>query len=285
MAMKRVAATAIRAFASSGNSSSLILTRSLHASTGKKKIVGVFYKGGEYAALNPNFVGCVEGALGIRDWLESLGHEYIVTDDKDGPNSKLEKLIPDMNILIPTPFHPAYLTAERIKKAKNLELVVTAGIGSDNVDLEAAAAAGLTVAEVTGSNVVSVAEDQLMRVLILVRNFVSGYRQVINGEWNVAAIAYRAYDLEGKTVGTVGAGRIGKLLLQRLKPFNCNLLYHDRIKISPELEKETGAKFEEDLDAMLPKCDVIVTNLPLTEKTKNKQSTFETNLTNFTISN
>jgi len=49
--------------------------------------VGVFYKGNEYAKLNPNFVGCVEGALGIREWLESKGHQYIVTDDKEGSNS------------------------------------------------------------------------------------------------------------------------------------------------------------------------------------------------------
>ncbi|PWZ21308.1 Formate dehydrogenase 1, mitochondrial [Zea mays] len=183
-------------------------------------------------------------------------------------NTKLEKHIEDMHVLITTPFHPAYVTAERIKKAKNLELLLTAGIGSDHIDLPAAAAAGLTVAEVTGSNTVSVAEDELLRILILLRNFLPGYQQVVQGEWNVAGIAHRAYDLEGKTVGTVGAGRIGRLLLQRLKPFNCNLLYHDRLQIDPELEKEIGAKFEEDLDAMLPKFDVIVINTPLTEKTR-----------------
>jgi formate dehydrogenase len=187
---------------------------------------------------------------------------------------ELEKHIEDMHVLITTPFHPAYVSAERIKKAKNLELLLTAGIGSDHIDLPAAAAAGLTVAEVTGSNTVSVAEDELMRILILVRNFLPGYQQVVQGEWDVAGIAHRAYDLEGKTVGTVGAGRIGRLLLQRLKPFNCNLLYHDRLQINPELEKEIGAKFEEDLDAMLPKCDVIVINTPLTEKTRSLFITF-----------
>ncbi|CAK9322577.1 unnamed protein product [Citrullus colocynthis] len=268
MAMKQAATAAIRALSSSVTSQSSPLVRHLHASAGSKKIVGVFYKANEYAAMNPNFVGCVEGALGIRDWLESQGHQYIVTDDKEGLNSELEKHIPDLHVLITTPFHPAYVTAERIKKAKNLQLLLTAGIGSDHVDLNAAAAAGLTVAEVTGSNVVSVAEDELMRILILVRNFLPGYHQVINGEWNVAGIAHRAYDLEGKTVGTVGAGRIGKLLLQRLKPFNCNLLYHDRLKIDPELEKQIGAQFEEDLEAMLPKCDVLVINTPLTDKTR-----------------
>ncbi|OAY25819.1 formate dehydrogenase, mitochondrial [Manihot esculenta] len=269
MAMKRAATSAIRAFPSSfGISGSSALGRHLHASAGSKKIVGVFYKANEYAAMNPNFLGCAEGALGIREWLESKGHRYIVTDDKEGPDCELEKHIPDLHVLITTPFHPAYVTAERIKKAKNLQLLLTAGIGSDHIDLKAAADAGLTVAEVTGSNVVSVAEDELMRILILLRNFLPGYHQVINGEWNVAGIAYRAYDLEGKTVGTVGAGRIGRLLLQRLKPFNCNLLYHDRLKMDPELENQTGAKFEEDLDAMLPKCDIIVINTPLTEKTR-----------------
>ncbi|XP_027184955.1 formate dehydrogenase, mitochondrial-like [Coffea eugenioides] len=268
MAMKRVAASALRAFTSSGDSTSSLVTRHLHASPGSKKIVGVFYDAKEYAAKNPNFLGCTENALGIRQWLESQGHQYIVTSDKEGPYCELEKHIPDLHVLITTPFHPAYVTAERIKKAKNLQLLLTAGIGSDHVDLKAAADAGLTVAEVTGSNVVSVAEDELMRILILVRNFVPGHHQVITGDWNVAGIAYRAYDLEGKTVGTVGAGRIGRLLLQRLKPFNCNLLYHDRLKMDPELENQIGAKFEEDLDKMLPKCDIIVINMPLTEKTR-----------------
>ncbi|XP_022983177.1 formate dehydrogenase, mitochondrial isoform X1 [Cucurbita maxima] len=269
MAMKQAATAEIRAFFfSSVTSQSSPLVRHLHASAGSKKIVGVFYKANEYAAMNPNFLGCVEGSLGIREWLESQGHQYIVTDDKEGLNCELEKHIPDLHVLITTPFHPAYVTAERIKKAKNLQLLLTAGIGSDHVDLNAAAAAGLTVAEVTGSNVVSVAEDELMRILILVRNFLPGHHQVIKGEWNVAGIAHRAYDLEGKTIGTVGAGRIGKLLLQRLKPFNCKLLYHDRLKIDPELEKQIGAKFEEDMDAMLPKCDVLVINTPLTDKTR-----------------
>jgi len=268
MVMKRATASAFRALTSSRNLTSSFLTRDLHASPGSEKIVGVFYQANEYAEKNPNFLGCVERALGIREWLESQGHQYIVTDDKEGPNCELEKHIPDAHVLITTPFHPAYVTEERIKRAKNLELVLTAGIGSDHVDLKAAADARLTVAEVTGSNVVSVAEDELMRILILVRNFLPGYQQVIRGEWDVAAIAYRAYDLEGKTVGTVGCGRIGRLLLQRLKAFNCNLLYHDRVKMDSELESQIGAKFEDDLDAMLPKCDIIVINTPLTEKTK-----------------
>ncbi|KAH9330979.1 hypothetical protein KI387_003087 [Taxus chinensis] len=262
MAGKRGVVSAMRAL------SPLSSVRELHAPAGANKVVGVFYKANEYASKNPNFLGCVENSLGIQEWLESNGHQYIVTDDKEGPNCELEKHIPDLHVLITTPFHPAYVTAERIKKAKNLQLLLTAGIGSDHIDLKAAAAAGLTVAEITGSNVVSVAEDELMRILILMRNFVPGYKQIVGGDWNVAAISYRSYDLEGKTIGTVGAGRIGKELLKRLKPFNCKLLYHDRLSMGPELEKETGATWEKNLDDMLPKCDVVVINMPLSDNTK-----------------
>lgn len=73
--------------------------------------------------------------------------------------------------------------------------------------------------KISESNVVSVAEDELMRILILMRNFVPGYKQIVEGDWKVAAISYRSYDLEGKTIGTIGAGRIGKELLKRLKVF------------------------------------------------------------------
>jgi len=90
-------------------------------------------------------------------------------------------------------------------------------VGSDHIDLHAAAEKGMTVAEVSGSNVVSVAEDELMRILLLVRNFLPAHKQVSEGGWNVAAVAYRAFDLQGKTVGTVGSGRIGQELLKRLK--------------------------------------------------------------------
>ncbi|KAL2634931.1 hypothetical protein R1flu_006410 [Riccia fluitans] len=238
--------------------------------TGKSyKIVGVLYKGREYAADNPKFLGCVENALGLREWLESLGHQYIVTDDKDGPDCELEKHINDMDILITTPFHPAYLTAERINKAKNLKLALTAGVGSDHINLPAAGSAGITVAEVTGSNITSVAEDELMRILILVRNFLPAWEQISNGEWDIAAAASRSSDLRDKVVATVGAGRIGRELLKRLKPFDCKqLLYWDRLSIGEENERETGATQETDLEALLAKSDIVALNIPLTEKTR-----------------
>lgn len=98
----------------------------------------------------------------------------MVTSDKDGPKSKLAKELVDADIVISQPFWPAYITAERIASAPKLKMAITAGIGSDHVDLEAACKRNITVAEVTGSNTVSVAEHVVMQILALVRNFVPG---------------------------------------------------------------------------------------------------------------
>jgi formate dehydrogenase len=97
-----------------------------------------------------------------------------------------------------------------------------------HIDLNAANKHNVTVAEVTGSNVVSVAEHVMMSILLLVRNFVPAHDQARSGEWNVANIARNTFDLEDKVVGTVGCGRIGYRVLQRLQPFGCKeLLWYD----------------------------------------------------------
>ena len=163
------------------------------------------------------------------------------------------------------------MTAERLAKAKKLKLAVTAGIGSDHVDLNAAneTNGGITVAEVTGSNVVSVAEHVVMTILTLVRNFVPAHEQIQAGEWDVAAAAKNEFDLEGKTVGTVAVGRIGERVLRRLKPFDCKeLLYFDYQPLKPDIEKEIGARRVEKLEDMLSQCDVVTINCPLHEKTR-----------------
>jgi len=163
------------------------------------------------------------------------------------------------------------LTAERLAKAKNLKLAVTAGIGSDHIDLNAAnqTNGGVTVAEVTGSNVVSVAEHVIMTILNLVRNFVPAHEQIERGEWEVAAVAKDSFDLENKVIGTVAVGRIGERVLRRLKPFDCKeLLYFDYQPLSPEKEKEIGCRRVEDLEEMIGQCDVVTINCPLHEKTK-----------------
>ena len=162
-------------------------------------------------------LGCVSGELGLRKFLEERGHTFVVTTDKDGSDSVFEKELVDADVVISQPFWPAYLTAERIAKAPKLKLAITAGIGSDHVDLQAAIDNDITVTEVTYSNSISVSEHVVMMILALVRNYIPSYNWVIKGGWNIADCVSKSYDVEGMNVGTVAAGRIGLAVLKRFE--------------------------------------------------------------------
>ena len=213
-------------------------------------------------------LGSVSGELGLRPFLESAGHTFVVTSDKEGSESVFERELPDADVVISQPFWPAYMTAERFEKAKNLKLIITAGIGSDHTDLSAAITQGVTVAEITYSNSISVSEHVVMMILGLVRNYLPSHEWVTRGGWNIADCAARSYDLEGMHVGTVAAGRIGLAVLRRLKPFDVKLHYTDRHRLPGEVEMELGLTFHDDAAAMVPYCDVVTINAPLHPETE-----------------
>jgi formate dehydrogenase len=213
-------------------------------------------------------LGSVSGELGLRSFLEGQGHRLIVTSDKDGTDSVFERELPDAEIVISQPFWPAYLTPERIEKATKLKLAVTAGIGSDHVDLPSAIKRGITVAEVTYSNSISVAEHVVMMILSQVRNYLPSYQWVIDGGWNIADCVERSYDLEGMQVGSVAAGRIGLAVLRRLQPFDVGLHYTDRHRLPESVEQELGLTFHEDTESLVQVCDVVTINAPLHPETE-----------------
>ena len=171
-------------------------------------------------------LGSVSGGLGLRKFLEGLGHTFVVTSDKEGATSVFERELTDAEIVISQPFWPAYLTAERIAKAKKLKLAITAGIGSDHVDLQAAIEHGVTVAEVTYSNSISVSEHVVMMILSLVRNYIPSYKWVIDGGWNIADCVSSSYDLEAMEVGTVGCRthRLGRS--EAIEALRCQASLH-----------------------------------------------------------
>ena len=213
-------------------------------------------------------LGSVSGELGLRKFLESHGHKFVVTSDKDGPNSVFERELVDADVVISQPFWPAYLTDERIAKAKNLKLAITAGIGSDHVDLKAAGEKSVTVAEVTFSNSISVSEHVVMMILGLVRNYIPSYQWVVKGGWNIADCVARSYDVEGMHVGTVAAGRIGLAVLRRLKPFDMHLHYYDRYRLPAAVEKELNLTWHPNVEDMVKVCDVVTINAPLHPETE-----------------
>ena len=215
-----------------------------------------------------HLLGSVSGELGLREFLEGAGHTLVVTSDKDREGSAFDRELPDADIVISQPFWPAYLTAERIAKAPKLKLAITAGIGSDHVDLDAAVSHGITVAEVTYSNSISVSEHVIMMILSLVRNYLPSYGWVVKGGWNIADCVARSYDLEGMNVGTVAAGRIGLAVLRRLKPFDVKLHYTDRHRLPEAVEQELGLTWHESAGSMVEVCDVVTINAPLHPETE-----------------
>ena len=214
-------------------------------------------------------LGCVSGELGLRKFLESNGHEFVVTNSKDGDGCEADKHIVDADIVISQPFFPYYLTKERIAKAKNLKMAITAGIGSDHVDLQAAMENKIDVVEVTFCNSRSVAEHIVMMIVSMVRDYHNQHRIVNEGGWNIADAVQRSYDVEGMHIGTVAAGRIGLDALRKMKPFDVHLHYFDRHKLPDSVEKELNLTFHETVESMVKVCDVVTINCPLHPETEN----------------
>ena len=219
---------------------------------------------------NPGeLLGCVSGELGLRKFLESNGHELVVTNSKDGDGCEADKHIVDADIVISQPFFPYYLTKEIIAKAKNLKMAITAGIGSDHVDLQAAMDNKIDVVEVTFCNSRSVAEHIVMMIVSMVRDYHNQHRIVNEGGWNIADAVQRSYDVEGMHIGTVAAGRIGLDALRKMKPFDVHLHYFDRHKLPDSVEKELNLTFHESVESMVKVCDVVTINCPLHPETEN----------------
>ena len=214
-------------------------------------------------------LGCVSGELGLRMFLESNGHEFVVTNSKDGDGCEADKHIVDADIVISQPFFPYYLTKERIAKAKNLKMAITAGIGSDHVDLQAAMENKIDVVEVTFCNSRSVAEHIVMMIVSMVRDYHNQHRIGNEGGWNIADAVQRSYDVEGMHIGTVAAGRIGLDALRKMKPFDVHLHYFDRHKLPDSVEKELNLTFHDSVESMVKVCDVVTINCPLHPETEN----------------
>ncbi|WP_329454521.1 NAD-dependent formate dehydrogenase [Streptomyces sp. NBC_01497] len=227
------------------------------------KIVAVLYPAEQQNEDTP-VLASADKILGLRPFLEAQGHEVVGMSDTD---AALDAELEDAEVLVTTPFWPVYLNEKRVENAERLKLVITAGIGSDHIDEAVAERHGISVAEVTGSNVVSVAEHNVMQILALVRNMLPGHRQAVEGGWDIAKVSRDAHDLEGKTVGLVGLGAIGARTALRLKGFDVRALYYANHRRTPAEEATLGVKYAR-LDDLVAESDVVCLALPLMEGSK-----------------
>ena len=213
-------------------------------------------------------LGCVSGELGLRKFLEDRGHTLVVTSDKDGEGCTADRELVDSDIVISQPFWPYYVTRELMESAPNLKMAITAGIGSDHVDLQAAMDNNVDVVEVTYCNSRSVAEHIVMMILSMVRDYHTQYAIVNKGGWHIADAVKRSYDVEGMHIGTIAAGRIGLDVLRKMHPFDVHLHYFDKHRLSNQVETELGLMYHDSVESLVAQCDVINISCPLHPETE-----------------
>jgi len=158
------------------------------------------------------------------------------------------------------------VTEEIIAAADDLKIIARAGAGLDNIDTEAASAAGIVVSSTPQANSISVAELAVGLMISLARQIPAADWDTRAGGWNRQI--FTGCELSGKTLGVVGFGRIGVLTATRAKVFGMNIIGHDDY-VDPESDpvKKLDAKMV-SLDALLAKADFITCHVPLTEGTR-----------------
>ncbi|TWI54618.1 phosphoglycerate dehydrogenase [Halalkalibacter nanhaiisediminis] len=156
------------------------------------------------------------------------------------------------------------VTAELLDKMPNLKIVARAGVGVDNIDLDAATKRGVVVVNAPDGNTISTAEHTFAMIMSVMRNIPQANASIKAGEWNRKA--FQGFELRGKTLGIVGFGRIGTQLAKRAKAFEMSLLVFDPFLTKARAEK-IGVQTAE-LDEVLANADIITVHTPLTKETK-----------------
>ena len=153
---------------------------------------------------------------------------------------------------------------EIIEAAKNLKLIVRAGVGIDNIDVGAAKERNIEVRNTPGATSVTVAEHTIGLMLALARNIPQGYASLNEGRWDRKK--YAGTELMGKNLGLIGFGRIGHEVSTRAKAFGMTVVSYDPI-IDPKIAEESGVPLV-SLDELLSKSDYISLHVPLLPTTK-----------------
>ena len=191
--------------------------------------------------------------------LRALGHDV---DEKEGLTpDELQAAIVDANALIIR--SATDVTADLLAAAPDLVVVGRAGIGLDNVDVDAATKAGVLVVNAPQSNVLSAAEQTMALILAQARNTAQADAALKAGRWERSE--WTGIELHGKTLGIIGLGRIGKLVAQRAGAFGMHLIGFDPY-VSDDRAREMGVELV-DLDALAERADVVTVHVAKTAET------------------
>jgi D-3-phosphoglycerate dehydrogenase len=154
--------------------------------------------------------------------------------------------------------------AEVISAGDNLKVIGRAGIGVDNIDLDAATKKGIMVANVPESNIISAAEHTMAMIMAMARNIPAACASLSAGDWNRSD--YQGVELYGKTLGIIGIGRIGGLVAERASAFGMKLIGYDPFA-SPGRTRQLGIAIKANLEDLLKEADFITMHVPRTKDT------------------
>jgi D-3-phosphoglycerate dehydrogenase len=160
----------------------------------------------------------------------------------------------------------AAVTAPMLAHARRLRFIEKWGIGVDRIDVEAARRKGIPLAITAGSNAGPVAELTIALILGVYRRLAQVDAALRRGVWLKAEMREIGYQITGKTVGLVGFGNIGRKVAQRLRGFDCRVVYFDERRADAATETALGASLV-PLERLLAESDIVSLHCPLTEET------------------
>ncbi len=194
--------------------------------------------------------------------LRDAGYEVVV---REYPSvEELKSIIGEFDVIIVR--SKPKVTAEVIEAGKKLKVIARAGVGLDNIDLEAAKRRGIKVINAPAAPTRSVAELVIGLAIAVLRKIAYADRNMREGKWVKKNCL--GTELSGKTLGVIGFGRIGREVAKiASKGFNMNILYYDVIRASEDVEKELNAKFS-SIDEVIENADIITLHVPLLESTR-----------------
>ncbi|GAA3839769.1 phosphoglycerate dehydrogenase [Sphaerisporangium flaviroseum] len=193
--------------------------------------------------------------------LAVLGADFEVRHTDGADRSQFLPAIAEVDALIVR--SATQVDAEALSHARRLRVVARAGVGLDNVDVEAATKAGVMVVNAPTSNIVSAAEHTVALILASARNVAQGHGALKAGEWKRSK--YTGVELDEKVIGILGLGRIGQLVAQRLAPFGVELIAYDPY-LQPARAAQMGVRLV-SLDEVLKQADFITVHLPKSKET------------------
>lgn len=205
----------------------------------------------------------------IPSVIEKLRSHFTVEVGERGYYNNEQNLIediPEYDAILPMLSNP--ITQEVIEAGDKLKVIANHAVGYNNIDLEAAHHQNIKVANTPGVLTDSCAEFTMGLMLAVSRRFCEAQEYLLNGKFESwEPLGFLGMELKDKTLGIVGMGRIGTCVAQRAHAFGMNIKYHNRSKVSSEIERELEANYESSIKELATSSDIMTLHCPLTQET------------------